>query len=194
MFTLPNLLSLSRIPLLFIFLYGSLFVRLLSIIIAALTDFFDGYLARRNKQISRIGTILDPITDKLFVGFLLATLYFEEKILLWQALTMLVRDFSVFLFGVWLFLTRQLSIWEFRSIWSGKIMTTLQLVVLILLTIGVSVPSPFYFAFIVIGSSAFFELYKSCHSFLPPEIQHPVEKIKEAQLKKKLSKSSKGIR
>ena len=43
-------------------------------IVAALTDFFDGYFARKLNQISAFGTFLDPISDKIFVGVLLVAL------------------------------------------------------------------------------------------------------------------------
>lgn len=71
---LPNILSLSRIfltPLLVVILltrvegkeiYGALIFA-----VAALTDFFDGYFARRRNQVTVVGKLLDPIADKLLV-------------------------------------------------------------------------------------------------------------------------------
>ena len=81
MFSLPNLLTLSRIaaiPLVVAcfwldhgwaqWLSASLFA------IAGITDWFDGYFARRYHQISRFGRFLDPIADKLLVAAALVML------------------------------------------------------------------------------------------------------------------------
>ena len=86
MLTLPNLLTLSRIfavPLLVALLwrptpvdYAITFV-LYSIV--AITDYFDGYLARANGQISRLGQFLDPIADKIMVAAVLMMLISSRK-------------------------------------------------------------------------------------------------------------------
>lgn len=75
MYNLPNILTISRIvviPLIFLSIYftsyswamfaGTLFV------IASITDYFDGYLARARNQTSAFGRLLDPIADKLLVA------------------------------------------------------------------------------------------------------------------------------
>ena len=74
MYNLPNLLTISRIvviPVIFLTIYihsawwyligGSLFI------IAAITDYLDGYLARSRNELSAFGRLLDPIADKLLV-------------------------------------------------------------------------------------------------------------------------------
>jgi CDP-diacylglycerol--glycerol-3-phosphate 3-phosphatidyltransferase len=72
--TLPNLLSLFRIAIIPILVYLLTFTGPLSALIAAflfliasLTDYFDGYLARRNRTVSDLGKILDPLADKLMI-------------------------------------------------------------------------------------------------------------------------------
>jgi CDP-diacylglycerol--glycerol-3-phosphate 3-phosphatidyltransferase len=75
MLTLPNLLTLSRIfavPILVFLLwrpspvdYGITFILYC---IVGITDYFDGYLARAQGQISRLGQFLDPIADKIMVA------------------------------------------------------------------------------------------------------------------------------
>ena len=76
MLTLPNILTLSRIlavPLLGFFLWwpqwqlGYLIAFALYCLIA-ITDFFDGYLARAQGTVSKLGTFLDPIADKIMVA------------------------------------------------------------------------------------------------------------------------------
>lgn len=74
MFNLPNILTLLRILLIPVFVglfyYPSLKTNLLAaivFIIAALTDFVDGYLARKLKQTTKFGAFLDPVADKIIV-------------------------------------------------------------------------------------------------------------------------------
>ena len=86
MLTLPNLLTLSRIfavPILVFLLwrpspvdYGVTFVLYC---IVGLTDYFDGYLARAQGQISRLGQFLDPIADKIMVAAVLIMLISSRR-------------------------------------------------------------------------------------------------------------------
>lgn len=74
MYNLPNILTISRIvviPVIFLSIYihaaaWSVFAAVL-FILAAVTDYFDGYLARARNQTSAFGRLLDPIADKLLV-------------------------------------------------------------------------------------------------------------------------------
>ena len=73
---LINILTLSRIllaALIFIFLMSpdTYFWALLLFFIAGITDYFDGYLARKYNAVSQLGEILDPIADKILVLFVL---------------------------------------------------------------------------------------------------------------------------
>jgi CDP-diacylglycerol--glycerol-3-phosphate 3-phosphatidyltransferase len=79
--TLPNQLTLSRIvavPVICLFVASGWewlrWIALLLYIAAAITDWLDGFLARRMKLNSALGKMLDPIADKLLVGGLLVTL------------------------------------------------------------------------------------------------------------------------
>lgn len=79
---LPNLLTLSRIPILFCivgFLYapfpGASTLAFLFFVIGALTDWADGYFARRQGLVSNFGKLMDALTDKVFmVGLFIALL------------------------------------------------------------------------------------------------------------------------
>ncbi len=81
MYSLPNILTLSRIvviPVIFLSMYiHSAFWSMLAavlFIVAAITDYFDGYLARSRNETSAFGRLLDPIADKLLVVSALAVI------------------------------------------------------------------------------------------------------------------------
>jgi CDP-diacylglycerol--glycerol-3-phosphate 3-phosphatidyltransferase len=158
MLNLSNSLSLLRAPLAFLFLYESTTLRLTAILLAMITDSIDGYLARRNQTTTRIGAILDPAMDKFFVLFALIIFLSENRLENWQALTMLSRDFANCLFGIYLSLSGHWQSFEFRAIRWGKITTALQFTVLIGLTFGVVFPWYLYFAFVIFGVLALYEL------------------------------------
>lgn len=109
-YNLPNILTYARIlavPLIVVcfFLEGRLqssdFARWLSLaifVVASLTDFLDGYLARKWKQTSNIGRMLDPIADKLVVSVVLLLLAAEGSIAgwsLWAGVIILCREILV---------------------------------------------------------------------------------------------------
>ncbi len=79
---LPNMLTLSRVPILFI-IVGLLYVRwqgaatlaLLLFIFGGITDWLDGYLARKRNSVSDFGKLMDALTDKILIaGMLIAIL------------------------------------------------------------------------------------------------------------------------
>lgn len=159
MITLPNLLSFLRIPLAFFFLQHDPYLRALALLGAMGTDFFDGFLARRYKMGSKLGTLLDPFCDKFFVLFVLAIFLGEHKIELWEAASMLSRDMSLVLFTLYLAFSGRMRTYQVRAIWSGKIATTLQLLVLMGLALNVPIPTGVYLLFLPLGALALGELY-----------------------------------
>lgn len=161
MLTIPNFISLLRIPLALVFLLENPFYRAAAIIAALLTDGLDGFVARQFKQKGRIGTLLDPITDKFFVFFVLFTLIGENRISLAEAAILVCRDFSVILYGLYLAWRGRLFAYQFRAIWCGKITTVLQFTVLLCLAFRLSLPSYLYGVFILLGILALGELYKT---------------------------------
>jgi cardiolipin synthase len=102
---LPNLLTYFRIalvPAVVVCFYipgdASHWVALALFIIAGLTDFFDGYLARAWEQQSKLGRMLDPIADKLLVAVVLIALTWQGIIAgfsLWAAIIILCREILV---------------------------------------------------------------------------------------------------
>lgn len=64
-------------------------------IIAAITDYFDGYLARKRNQVSNFGVLLDPIADKLLVAAALIILVEKNLAPAWAVVIILGREFAV---------------------------------------------------------------------------------------------------
>ncbi|MBD3249250.1 hypothetical protein GF336_04360 [Candidatus Woesearchaeota archaeon] len=87
MVNIPNLLTALRIAFAPLVLYFILISRqyLASVLFVAivLSDAFDGYIARKYNQGSRVGKILDPISDKLLYVFVLLGVLIREKYFLW---------------------------------------------------------------------------------------------------------------
>ncbi len=86
MLTIPNLLTLSRIfavPILVFLLWRpspvDYAITFVLYCIVGITDYFDGYLARAQGQISRLGQFLDPIADKIMVAAVLIMLISSRK-------------------------------------------------------------------------------------------------------------------
>jgi cardiolipin synthase len=109
-YNIPNLLTYGRIlavPLIVLcfFVEGKLsisntarWVALWIFVIASLTDFLDGYLARIWNQTSNIGRMLDPIADKLLVASILLLVAADQTIAgwsIWAAITILCREILV---------------------------------------------------------------------------------------------------
>ena len=136
---LPNLLTVARIvmiPVVLIFLARGgprdCFWAAAVYSLAAITDFFDGWLARRQGLVSVLGKFLDPLADKLIVSATLVWLVPMGRIPAW---------------AVVLLLSREITITALRSIASseglviaagdgGKVKTALQMLGIILLILG----------------------------------------------------------
>ena len=100
----PNLLSLSRIILIIPILIlldqetlGSSISALFLFILAAFTDFLDGYIARKTNTVSKIGALLDHVADKLLVCLVLIyfVLIFNNWIYLLPILIIISRELAI---------------------------------------------------------------------------------------------------
>jgi CDP-diacylglycerol--glycerol-3-phosphate 3-phosphatidyltransferase len=102
---LPNLLSLFRIglvPVLVVALMretpGARAFAAFCFLVACLTDFFDGWLARRQGITTALGQLLDPLADKLIVAavlIMLAALPPEPRVPAWMAVVIVLRELAV---------------------------------------------------------------------------------------------------
>ncbi len=97
---LPNSLTLFRIflvPFLVVVLLTkfSNFLGLGIFLLAAITDYFDGYFARRLKKTTRLGALLDPIADKLLMSAAFVSLVELGLAKAWMVVIILGREFAV---------------------------------------------------------------------------------------------------
>jgi CDP-diacylglycerol--glycerol-3-phosphate 3-phosphatidyltransferase len=113
-------------------------------ILASITDFFDGYLARKLNKHTRFGNFMDPLADKLFVGAALIALpYIEENLFpMWMVFLILAREFIVTYLRIYAISKSQ----DVKTLRLGKTKTTLQLVTIVviigLLVYKAFIPNP----------------------------------------------------
>jgi len=101
--TIPNLLSLLRLLGVPLFLWLVLVkhadgLAVIVLAVSGFTDYLDGVLARRWKQISRVGQLLDPAADRLYVISTVVALTIRDIIPLWFAVALIGRDVLMVLF------------------------------------------------------------------------------------------------
>lgn len=101
LFTIPNLLTLSRLPLAVIMFvcisHGWWLAAVLVFGTAALTDWLDGFLARRLNQLSALGRSLDPLIDKVLTGgaFIFLMPVPEAELAPWMVTTVIGRELLI---------------------------------------------------------------------------------------------------
>ena len=98
----PNLLTMARIvmiPVVLVFIDNESplrsFFAAAFYAVSAITDFFDGYLARRSKQVSLLGKFLDPLADKLLVMATLVWMVPMGRIQAWVVVLLIAREISI---------------------------------------------------------------------------------------------------
>lgn len=136
----PNLLTLSRILLIPVFVVvfylpfnWSALASAVIFAIAALTDWLDGYLARRWNQMTPFGAFLDPVADKLMVAVAL-TVLIEEHHIIWltiPAMIIIGREIVISALREWMAeMGKRASV---AVSFVGKIKTTAQMTSIVLL-------------------------------------------------------------
>jgi cardiolipin synthase (CMP-forming) len=149
-FTLPNLVSSSRVVLAVGFVAADAVPTRLALIgIASVTDFLDGWLARRTKVTSRFGALLDPVADRFFVLGVVISYVIGGQFTIWQAIAVMFRDVMSI---IGFFVARNVS-WlrpiPFQARLIGKVVTALQLVTFLAVLL---VPSSVNVLVIVVGT------------------------------------------
>ncbi len=102
--TAPNVLSFIRLAMVPVFLVlilrGQDGLALLVLVISSLTDYLDGFIARTFRQISRLGQLLDPAADRLFIFAALIGLAVRGVIPWWLVIVIVARDATLLILGV----------------------------------------------------------------------------------------------
>lgn len=114
---LPNLLTLSRllfIPVIAFFLakntpHGDR-LALVFMFLSALTDYFDGFFARRLNQRSQLGRMLDPLVDKSSVAIIMFFLAAYKQLPYWYVGTVVARDILILAAGIYVIYKRKIVV------------------------------------------------------------------------------------
>ena len=118
---IPNILSVIRIILVGVFIYTMFcvnsYVAMFVFLLAGATDVLDGYLARRNNWVTKLGKILDPVADKLMQCTVLVSLYIKNIIPLWFVIPFFIKEITTLVTGFLVLRKRSVVV---VSKWYGK--------------------------------------------------------------------------
>ena len=170
LYTIPNLLTILRIILIPIFVLifflpfnGNNVIVAILFLLAAITDWLDGYLARKLKQNSPFGAFLDPVADKLMVVAALMLLLYAYPYW-WMALAGIViisREIVISALREWMAEIGARNSVKVSML--GKVKTTAQMVSLLFLLLE----APYYnivslFGFILLWIAVILTLWSMC--------------------------------
>lgn len=162
---IPNALSIFRICAAFAFPALPTSYRIPLIALAALSEFLDGFLARRWDAVTSLGQLLDPIADKLFVLSTIGVLIHEGRVTVLQFILLAARDIVVAIGSasvVWE--TRAHAVPHLKPRWSGKVATTFQFALLFVLFTDWVIAEPLLYVTITLSViSAIDYLYAVLH-------------------------------
>ncbi len=150
--TVPNMLTIFRMVLIPVFVtlvfYQRFLLALAAFVVAGITDGLDGLLARRFDQRSQLGTVLDPIADKLmlvtaFVVLSMRSVFPQPvpnhlPIPFWVTIAVISRD--VFIVVGAAAINIMTGFRGFRPSWLGKVNTTVQIIAIAIIMFAASVP------------------------------------------------------
>ena len=136
LWTISNLLSFSRIvllaPLAYVLYsdipYHEAWMALI-IVVAGLTDYFDGYFARRLHQVTDLGKVIDPLADKITVAGASILFVTVGLLPLWYLIIVVLRDVLILIGGIYIKVRKNIVT---QSNWPGKFTVFFITVVLLL--------------------------------------------------------------
>ena len=138
----PNKLTVARmimVPFLVVFLLtgwggeANRYISLILFVAASITDWFDGYLARKNHLVTNFGKFMDPLADKLLVCSALICLIALDRIPAWIVIVIISREFIISGFRL---IAADNGVVIAASYW-GKFKTASQMVTVILLVLNI---------------------------------------------------------
>ena len=96
---IPNGITLLRliliIPIIIFLEFDTINFVWIVLIIGSITDYFDGYIAKKFNLVSRFGSILDPVVDKIFITIPLIWLCLNQTIPFWSLSLIIIREFII---------------------------------------------------------------------------------------------------
>ena len=134
----PNKLSIARmiiVPFLVIFLLtgwggeANRYISLTLFVVASVTDWFDGYLARKNNLVTNFGKFMDPLADKLLVCSAMICMIDLKRLPAWFVIIIIAREFIISGFRL---IAAENGIVIAANYW-GKFKTASQMIMIILL-------------------------------------------------------------
>ena len=144
MLNLPNKITLFRVIMIPVFLlvylnqsipYGN-YIAAAIFLIAALSDFLDGYIARKHNLITNFGKFMDPLADKLLVSAALICFVEFNLLSAWIVFIIIAREFIISGFR----LVASDNGVVIAASWWGKIKTNLQMIMSVMLIINLDNP------------------------------------------------------
>lgn len=136
----PNKLTIARmiiVPFLVIFLLtgwggeANRYISLTLFVVASVTDWFDGYLARKNNLVTNFGKFMDPLADKLLVCSAMICMIDLKRLPAWFVIIIIAREFIISGFRL---IAAENGIVIAANYW-GKFKTASQMIMIILLTL-----------------------------------------------------------
>lgn len=134
----PNKLTIARmiiVPFLVIFLLtgwggeANRYISLTLFVVASVTDWFDGYLARKNNLVTNFGKFMDPLADKLLVCSAMICMIDLKRLPVWFVIIIIAREFIISGFRL---IAAENGIVIAANYW-GKFKTASQMIMIILL-------------------------------------------------------------
>lgn len=113
-------------------------------LIAAATDYLDGYFARKRNEITELGKIIDPLADKILIGLIAIKLYFNGELSGYFLSIILLRDLIIFIGGIILSLRLKRVL---PSNLLGKITVTVIGIVFLFVIVGINKNQIFFQVF-----------------------------------------------
>lgn len=154
--SLPNILTVLRMLLIpvFIFVYFSSssnahYYALIIFIIAGFTDYLDGTIARKYNLITPIGTVLDPLADKLMLLTAITCLWLDALLPLWVLAIVFVKEVTMIAGGIYFYCRKEKHIIPANKY--GKIATAAFFLAIITILFAPEVKSLQYLAFAAVA-------------------------------------------
>jgi cardiolipin synthase (CMP-forming) len=141
--SLPNLLSISRLALAAAFVaIDRPDLRIVLVMLALATDYFDGWIARQFGPMTRTGALLDPFADRVFVLVAVSVFLLQDRLSTTQYFVMISRDLMTAIGFLVARVMPSLRGVAFQARFPGKLVTVLQLATFVGILIKPAAASP----------------------------------------------------